>query len=302
MASTTSPSVIELDGPFAHEFVHTRGVRLHVVTAGSKQDPLVVLVHGGFGGWFDFREVIAPLADQGFHVAAVDLRGTGMSDKPPVEPGQDIRTLVGDLTGLVQALGHTSAFFIGDDTGGAVAWAVATSRPERTRGLVSIAAAHPVDMRHSIAARPWDFTWISLRALTCRVYQPFGRTSYLLSPATYRKALQLNVEPTLSDATFNRSLELRTLASQIGNAHRGILWNHRMLTAVVPFKWVDTKAHCPVLFLHADQQLWKPVIRHASRRVRGDFVSQNIPGTKNLPHLEDPEQFVHVVSQWLRAT
>ncbi len=36
------PSVVELDGPFEHEFLHTRGIRLHAVTAGNPDDPLVL--------------------------------------------------------------------------------------------------------------------------------------------------------------------------------------------------------------------------------------------------------------------
>ena len=100
------PSTVELEGPYAHEFVHTRGIRLHVATAGDSSRPLVLLIHGAFGGWFDFQDVIAPLAQRGFHVAAVDMRGFGMSDKPPIDAGQDIRTLVGDISGLIQALGH----------------------------------------------------------------------------------------------------------------------------------------------------------------------------------------------------
>ena len=38
------PSTVELDGPYAHEFVHTRGIRLHVATAGDSTQPLVVLI------------------------------------------------------------------------------------------------------------------------------------------------------------------------------------------------------------------------------------------------------------------
>ena len=102
--TSLSPSVVELDGPFEHEFLHTRGIRLHAATAGDPDNPLVVLLHGSFGGWFDFREVIALLADAGFHVAALDMRGFGMSDKPPLEPGQDIRVAVGDVSGAIRAL------------------------------------------------------------------------------------------------------------------------------------------------------------------------------------------------------
>ena len=54
-----SPSVVELDGPFRHQLVHTRGIRLHAAVVGRPQDPLVVLLHSAFGGWFEYRRVIA---------------------------------------------------------------------------------------------------------------------------------------------------------------------------------------------------------------------------------------------------
>ena len=38
------PSVVELDGPFEHEFLHTRGIRLHAATAGDPDNPLVLLL------------------------------------------------------------------------------------------------------------------------------------------------------------------------------------------------------------------------------------------------------------------
>ena len=64
-----------------------------------------------------------------------------MSDKPPIDAGQDIRTLVGDISGLIQALGHDDAFVVGADTGGAVAWCLAAERPERVRGAGDIAVS-----------------------------------------------------------------------------------------------------------------------------------------------------------------
>ena len=36
------PSTVELEGPYAHDFVHTRGIRLHVATAGESTQPLAV--------------------------------------------------------------------------------------------------------------------------------------------------------------------------------------------------------------------------------------------------------------------
>lgn len=295
------PSVVELDGPFEHEFLHTRGIRLHAATAGNPDNPLVVLLHGSFGGWFDFRDVIAVLADAGFHVAALDMRGFGLSDKPPLEPGQDIRAAVGDVSGAIRALGHDDAFLVGADTGGAVAWALATERPERVRGLVSVSAAHPADLRRAIAARPWDFGWVLLRATLCRL--GWLRTPRLLMrESTYRREMDLDALGSFSEDTREESLRLRIAASRIGNVRRGILWNHRLRTAVVPLSWLDLTVAAPVLFIHADQLLWRPVARRAAKRCRGSFTATTIPGTKNLPFLENPRGFAQTLIQWMRST
>ena len=296
-----SPSVVELDGPFEHEFLHTRGIRLHAATAGNPENPLVVLLHGSFGGWFDFRDVIAVLADAGFHVAALDMRGFGMSDKPPLEPGQDIRVAVGDVSGAIRALGHDDAFLVGADTGGAVAWALATERPERVRGLVSVSAAHPADLRRAIAARPWDFGWVLLRATLCRM--SWLRTPRLLMrESTYRREMDLDALGSFSADAREESLRLRIAASRIGNVRRGILWNHRLRTAVVPLSWLDLTVAAPVLFIHADQLLWRPVARRAAKRCRGSFTATTIPGAKNLPYLENPSGFAQTLIHWMRST
>ncbi|EEI77857.1 alpha/beta fold hydrolase [Corynebacterium striatum] len=304
MAQTPAPlppSVVELEGPFTHEFVHTRGIRLHAATAGSPSDPLVLLLHGSFGGWFDFKDVIAPIAEQGFHVAALDMRGFGMSDKPPVEVGQDIRAMVGDITGAIQALGHDSAYLVGADSGGAIAWAVACERPERTLGLVSVSASHPVDLRRAMAARPWDFGWLLLRAGLCRLAGPIRRHNPLMRPSTYEKELALNTDSKFPAECRGDVAKLRIQASQIGNVRRGILWNHRMRTAVPPLSWIDSKVEAPVLYLHPKQQLWRPLVRRAEKRTASAFRNATIAQTKNLPHIESPEAFATMVSEWLNS-
>ena len=140
----------------------------------------------------------------------------------------------------------------------AARWCLAAERPERVRGLVSISAAHPVDLRRAIAARPWDFGWINLRSLLCRLPRVTRAHNLLLSPRAYRKELDLDTGPSLADATLDRILDLRLRASRIGSVRRGILWNHRMRTAVVPLTWVELTVERPVLFIHAQQRLWNP--------------------------------------------
>ena len=74
-----------------------------------------------------------------------------------------------------------------------------------------------------------------------------------------------------------------------------------MRTAVVPLNWSELSVKRPVLFIHAQQRLWNPVIQRASLRARAGFSATSIPGAKNLPFLEAPEQFVDELRRWLDA-
>lgn len=138
------PSVVELEGDFTHRMLHTRGIRLHVAEAGDAEDPLVLLLHGAFGGWFDFKDVIAPLAAHGYHVAALDLRGYGMSDKPAARAGDVTHILSGDVAGAVRTMGHRDARVIGSDTGAVIAAAAKRRYPELVHTVVTLPTSRGV--------------------------------------------------------------------------------------------------------------------------------------------------------------
>ncbi|WCZ31660.1 alpha/beta fold hydrolase [Corynebacterium massiliense] len=295
------PSVVELAGPFEHTFLHVRGLRLHAATAGDPSDPLVVLLHGSFGGWFDYRHAIGPLAERGFHVAALDMRGFGMSDKPPVEAGQDIRTLTGDVSGVITALGHSAAFVVGADTGASVAWSLATEHPERVRGLVSVSGAHPVDLRRAIAARPWDFMWILLRSGLARLPRPVVRALPSLKQWAFHTYVNRNCAPATAKDVVDDELLLRLRAAAIGKTQRGFLWNNRQLLAATPLRWADALIDAPVLFLTSSQRLWRPVIQRAHARTAGAFAASSIPGAKNLPMVENPAAFTEMLASWFTS-
>ena len=134
----TPPSVVDLPGDFRHRMLHTRGVRLHAAVAGAPADPLIVLLHGAYGGWFDFRYALAPLASRGYHVAALDQRGFGMSDKPAHRGGNLLRILRGDLGGVIHALGHANAALVAADTGAVVARALEQAQPQLVRSVLTL--------------------------------------------------------------------------------------------------------------------------------------------------------------------
>lgn len=123
-------------------FVHSRGVRLHVEVQGRRNDPLVLLIHGLGGGAFEWSDLRAELGDCGYRVAAVDLRGTGASDKTP--RGYDLTTAASDIAGVIRGLGYTSALIVGHGYGGLVGWTLAAHEPERVNALITLGAPHPV--------------------------------------------------------------------------------------------------------------------------------------------------------------
>jgi len=142
----------DVDDPqaFAHHFIDVNGIRMHYVEEG--QGPLVILLHGFPYLWYMWRRQIPALAAAGFRVVAPDQRGFGRSDSPDAVEAYDMSQSVGDIVGLVQALGETSAIVVGHDLGAWVAQSCAMLRPDLFPALVMLNT--PVPPRGRI--RPTD--------------------------------------------------------------------------------------------------------------------------------------------------
>ncbi|MCK9920877.1 alpha/beta hydrolase [Frankia sp. AgPm24] len=148
--SVPEPASVLLDGPWQHRDVSANGTRLHVAEQG--RGPLVLLLHGYPQFWWSWRHQLVALADAGYRVVAPDLRGYGASDKPP--RGYDAFTLADDVAGLIRALGERDAAVVGHDWGGLLGWTLAARHPAAVRRLAVLAMAHPLRLRHEIAADP----------------------------------------------------------------------------------------------------------------------------------------------------
>lgn len=142
MTTVDSASLL-IDGPWQHRFVTANGARFHVALTGPQDAPLVLLLHGVPQLWWAWRHQLPVLAAAGHRVAAMDLRGTGASDKPP--QGYDVPTLAADVAGVVRSLGADSAVVVGSGTGGDVAWAAAAYHPDVVRAVGVLGAPHPLD-------------------------------------------------------------------------------------------------------------------------------------------------------------
>jgi pimeloyl-ACP methyl ester carboxylesterase len=98
----------------------------------------VLLLHDASGAWFSWRHQIPVLADAGYRVAAVDMRGFGRSSRPTPVDAYRITEAVNDCVGVVQAVGESQAIVVGHDLGAIVAWSAAWTRPDVFRGIAAI--------------------------------------------------------------------------------------------------------------------------------------------------------------------
>ena len=119
------------------------GVSLHVVEAGPKDGPLLVLLHGFPEFWWAWRHQIGPLAEQGYHVVVPDMRGYNESDAPQPVDAYRLDTLVADVLALADGFGTDRFRLVGHDWGAIVAWAVGASHPGRLERLAVMDGPHP---------------------------------------------------------------------------------------------------------------------------------------------------------------
>ncbi|KAM5229527.1 bifunctional epoxide hydrolase 2 isoform 2-T2 [Hipposideros larvatus] len=133
------------------------GVHLHFVELGS--GPAVCLCHGFPESWFSWRYQIPVLAQAGFRVLALDMKGFGESSAPPEIEEYSMEVMCKEMVTFLDKLGISQAVFIGHDWGGMLVWNMAIFYPERVRAVASLNTpfmpANPkVPLMEAIKANP----------------------------------------------------------------------------------------------------------------------------------------------------
>jgi pimeloyl-ACP methyl ester carboxylesterase len=130
-----------------HRTLDANGIRIHIAEQGS--GPLVLLCHGFPESWYSWRHQLQALSQAGFHAVAPDMRGYGNTDGPADIERYTLLHLVGDMVGVLDALGEKQAVIAGHDWGAPVAWHAALMRPDRFRAVIGLSV--PYRPRGSVA-------------------------------------------------------------------------------------------------------------------------------------------------------
>lgn len=175
-----------------HRVVETNGIRMHVAEQGA--GPLVVLCHGFPESWYSWRHQLPALAAAGYHAVAPDMRGYGQTDRPAEVEAYTQLHHVGDMVGLLDALGEETAVIVGHDWGAPVAWNSALLRPDRFRAVAALSV--PYAPRGSV--RP-------TQALRAAAGDHFMYMLYFQTPGVAEAELERDVRSTLRRFLYSAS-------------------------------------------------------------------------------------------------
>lgn len=120
-------------------FAEVDGATIHFQEFGERTNPTLLMIHGYTASVYVWHSVAPLLADEGFHVVAVDLLGFGFSDKPTWFD-YTIASQARMISRLMNRLGIGRATIVGSSYGGAVAATLALDYPERAEKLVLVDA------------------------------------------------------------------------------------------------------------------------------------------------------------------
>ncbi|MCJ1404643.1 hypothetical protein MMC11_007869 [Xylographa trunciseda] len=153
MSSTDSSHFkpLSLPPPLSERYITSSASELsfHILEAGAKGNPLILLVHGFPELGYSWRKCMPGLAKAGYYTVAVDQRGYGRttgwdtSSFDEVDLGTfSVSNLVRDLVVLVHALGYRQVdCIVGHDFGSVTASLCALTRPDFFHKVVLM--SHP---------------------------------------------------------------------------------------------------------------------------------------------------------------
>ena len=269
-------------------FADVDGVRVHFQEAGPADGPVVFLIHGFASSNLVWSKVLLELAEQGFRVIAPDLLGYGYSAKPrhlEYTIGRQAKMVVG----LLNELGVERANIVGSSYGGAVAATLALDHPSLVNKLVLVGAV--------TNNRPTRYLLMRL----------FGSPVIgdILSPLVVgsRRLLRMRMKRVYDRHSWpmdERRVQARHLPLATRGTHRAIIRTVRRWDA----ERISRDAHLisqPTLVLWGDRDREVPL-------ADGLRLNEDIPNSRlkifeacgHLPHEEYPEEFVEVVTGFLR--
>jgi pimeloyl-ACP methyl ester carboxylesterase len=265
-----------------------KGVGYHYLQYPAAGPP-VLLLHGLGSSSYSWEETAPLLQDAGYHLYALDLKGSGGSDKPA---GADysLLALAAEIDRWLETLGLKEVVFVGNSLGGSLGLLLALEKPDRISRLVLIAAGA------YITRLPWVFRLARL---------PFAKA---LAPLVFKRRLirlamhqafyhQERVTAERIEAYYRRLQAPGCLAAQV-DLVRGLdfdeldRYNARLPSIAIP-----------TLLLWGENDPWIPLFVGSRLKVAlPRSTLEVIPRCGHAPQEELPEKTAELITDWLKST
>ncbi|MFZ0285962.1 MAG: alpha/beta fold hydrolase [Terriglobales bacterium] len=280
--STSHPASV----PIEHLRVDLGGLSCRYQRAGA--GPPLLLVHGLMGYSFSWRHTIPALGQQAT-VYAIDLPGTGQSDRSPDMDSSQLASAK-RLLRFMDRVGIASCDLLGTSHGGAVAMTAASLAPQRVRRLVLVAPANPWSehgrflipfLSNPVVAPVFLQVFPRLRILHEFYFRRLFGDARHIRPGT----LEGYAAPLRTPGSFEYGLSvLRTWKQDM-----------RKLQAALPHI-----AHIPTLLIWGDRDA--AVDPASANHLKVQFQNCRLlvlEGVGHLPYEEVPEEFNRAVALFL---
>lgn len=269
-----------------HRYADSNGVNIHFAALGSKENPLILFIHGFPDFWYSWKDLMECLSNE-YYVVAIDQRGYNLSDKPKGEKNYSINFLVSDAISVVHHLGFKKSIIIGHDWGGAVSWALAMMNPQIVDKLIILNSPHPRGLRHELATNPEQ----QKNSQYARSFQMEGASKYLTAEKL-ASMLGDNVDEREYIEALNRS------------DFEAMLNYYKQNYPREPYKSDPSpviKVKAPVLLIHGldDKFLLAGGLNHSWEWVENDLTLVTIPEAGHFVHHDKPELVNRTIKMWL---
>ncbi|MBA2379609.1 MAG: alpha/beta hydrolase [Blastocatellia bacterium] len=271
------------------KFIRVDGLNLHYQEFGDPGDPTILLIHGYTASVYVWHTSAPMLAENGYHVIAVDLVGFGYSDKPAWFD-YTIASQARVVARFLDSIGVGQPIVVGSSYGGAVAATLALDYPARVEKLVLVDSVINNDVRRLPVLRLAGIKGVG------EVITPFLAGSKMFM----RKRMRRTLSPASYHLISNERIAniQRPLAAADG--HRSVLATSRMWDA----NRIEEDAHLisqPTLIVWGEDDRVIPV--HNAQKLYDAILHSRLVVFKNCGHVPQEEKsdlFVEFVTEFCR--
>ncbi|WP_454790188.1 alpha/beta fold hydrolase [Mycolicibacterium lutetiense] len=267
-----------------------------VTDRGPADGPVVVLLHGFPQQNSSWEQIIPLLTAKGFRCLAPNQRGYSPGARPTRRRDYRATELAKDILALIDASGADRVHLVGHDWGGAVAWGVAGSAPDRLASLSALSVPHPMAfLRSMLTSRQGLASWYMYVNQLPWVAERFMLGRDGKGKAMAKSLIRSGLRPEAADRDARAMAEPGALTAALN-------W-YRAMPLSRSGPGAADKITVPTLYVWSDRDIAitaKPA-RDTANYVSGPYRFETLTGASHWLPEEKPAEIAEMLLQWFAA-